>query len=358
MRFISPLLKEAVYPALSKTGLLRLSARKGLAVLTYHGVLPQDYRSVDPVLDGSLVTARALRQQLRFLKTHYNVISPDEFLTWRDRGTELPSRAVLLTCDDGLSNCRSEMLPILLEEQVKCLFLVTGASAQQVPGRLWYEDLFLLFLRGEAGPFEIFAGGLSITGQLGSLEQRRVAWWDTVKDLSQFGAQARAALLEEAKAQLGLQGSSQTKTEAQSWKQRFNLLTLSELQSLSSAGMTIGAHTMTHPMLSKSPDEIVKVEIVTSKAKLESVLQKSVWAFAYPFGSPESVTKKIVSRVQDAGFSAAFLNYGGGLGVDMPLYEIPRIHVTAEMSTAELEAQVCGFYASVKGLSQRFLGSS
>ena len=358
MRFISPLLKKAVYPALSSVGVFRASDRKGLAVLTYHGVLPEGYRSIDPVLDGSLVTSAALRRHLRLLKAHYSIISPDEFLAWRERGAELPPLAVLLTCDDGLSNCLSDMLPILVEEQVKCLFFVTGASAQDFPGRLWYEDLLLLLLRGEPGEFEIAAGGISIGGRLGSLEQRRATWWDAVQHLSQFGVEGRNAFLEEARIQLAPPSSSQTEPADHAWKQRFNLLTASELRSLVSSGMTIGAHTLSHPMLSKASDEIVSAEISGSRAVLESVLQQPIWAFAYPFGSPDSVNAKIISRARDTGFSAAFLNYGGGLGVHLPPYAIPRIHVTAEMSIAELEAHVSGFYPSAKRLSARFLRSS
>lgn len=358
MKFISPLLKKAVYPALSSAGLFRAANRNGVAVLTYHGVLPEGYRSIDRVLDGSLVSSAILRRQLRFLKGHYSVISPDEFLAWRERGTEFPPRAVLLTCDDGLSNCVSDMLPILIEEQVKCLFLVTGASAQSFPGRLWYEDLLLLFLRGRSGPFEVATGGISVAGQLGSLEQRHATWWDAVRHLSQFCAENRSAFLEAAGAQLELKSPSPEQLQDRPCRQRFNLLTASELQALVSAGMTIGAHSVSHPMLSKASDEIVSAEISESKAMLESVLQKRIWAFAYPFGSPESVNAKIVSSASHAGFSAAFLNYGGGLGVELPPHAIPRIHVTAEMSLAELESHVCGFYPSLKKLSERFLRSS
>jgi hypothetical protein len=51
---------------------------------------------------------------------------------------------------------------------------------------------------------------------------------------------------------------------------------------------------------------------------------------------------------QRAGYEAAFLNYGGGLGTDMPRYALPRIHVTAQMNLAEFEAHVSGFYARAR----------
>ena len=78
--------------------------------------------------------------------------------------------------------------------------------------------------------------------------------------------------------------------------------------------MTIGAHTLTHPMLSQAPSELAYMEIAESRARLQDVLKKPVWAFAYPFGDPQSVTSQVLTMPKQAGFTAAFLNCGGGLG--------------------------------------------
>ena len=80
MRIASPFLKKVLYPALSATGVLRHTARGGLAVVTYHGVPPQGYEPDDPVLDGNLISAETLRRQLRLLKGNYNVIAPEDVL--------------------------------------------------------------------------------------------------------------------------------------------------------------------------------------------------------------------------------------------------------------------------------------
>ena len=100
-------------------------------MVTYHGVLPEGYEPVDPAFDGNLIRADVLRRQLRLLKAHYNVISPEDALAWREGRRELPPKAVLLTCDDGLLNCLTDMLPVLQQEKVSCLFFVTGASTEE-----------------------------------------------------------------------------------------------------------------------------------------------------------------------------------------------------------------------------------
>jgi peptidoglycan/xylan/chitin deacetylase (PgdA/CDA1 family) len=121
-----------------------------------------------------------------------------------------------------------------------------------------------------------------------------------------------------------------------------------EVRKLAAAGMTIGAHTSSHPMLSHCPPDIAWAEISQSRACLETALQTQVWAMAYPFGDARSVMAETVKMARDAGYKAAFMNFGGGLGVPLPLHAIPRIHVTREMSLAELEANVSGLHAAFR----------
>src|SRR4029077_5557375 len=111
MRLVSPLLKRAVYPTLHHIGWLHHTMPPGgYAVVNYHGVLPADYSTADNFLDGNLVSPEVLRQQLQLLKAHYHVVHPEEFRAWVEQGTSLPSRAVLVTCDDGLVNNLTDML--------------------------------------------------------------------------------------------------------------------------------------------------------------------------------------------------------------------------------------------------------
>ena len=258
-------------------------------MVTYHGVLPEGYEPVDPAFDGNLISADVLRRQLRLLKAHYNVIAPEDVLAWREGRRELPPRAVLLTCDDGLLNCLTDMLPVLQQEKVKCLFFVTGASAEESRTMLWYEELFLLFLRAPAGHFEISSEGVLIQGDLGSREQRRAVWWNSVKRLSQVDSGKRKLFLARRTDSIWRNAERDFEQGNSASCRRFGLLTRAELQQLASAGMTIGAHTLSHPMLSQLPPELAYVEIFESRMRLESVLEKPVWAFAYPFGDPQSV---------------------------------------------------------------------
>ena len=73
-----------VYPALGSLGYFhsRPSTSSAVSVITYHGVVPLGYQMKYSLLDDALVSPELFRSQVRLLKKHYNVISPDQFLHW------------------------------------------------------------------------------------------------------------------------------------------------------------------------------------------------------------------------------------------------------------------------------------
>ena len=344
MRIVSPLLKHVVYPGLSRSGYLRRSATAGPVVVTYHGILPQGYEVRDPALDGHLVTVEAFVKQIRLLKSKYSVISPEEFLLWRDGELRLPPRSVLLTCDDGLLNTLTDMLPRVRELDVRFLFFVTGASLLDRSSMLWYEQLFLWFLQaGERISFLAPWGACRAEGR----GQKRDLWPEMMRKLSGFEASSRNQTLEDMRTQLGISEDFESEySRKQATRRRFFMLNLAELRELADAGMTIGAHTLSHPMLSQMPEDLAFREMSQSQARLEAALGKAVWALAYPFGNSEAVSAREPELAERAGFRCAFMNMEDGTGDGW--FTFPRIHVSSTMTLAELEAHVSGFYRSMR----------
>jgi hypothetical protein len=241
------------------------------------------------------------------------------------------------------------MVPVLLDESLRCLFFVTGASGGVERTMLWYDELLLVLLRAPAGEFEICWADVHISGILGAREQRRALWWTAVKRLSQVDAKSRDGFLRAAHSYFNLERSLDFyRAHHPQTERHFCLLTRTELQRLADAGMSIGAHTLTHPILAQLPPDQAWVEISESRALLEAAVGKRVWAFAYPFGDAGSVTPRVVAMTKEAGFAAAFLNTGGGLGAILTVHALPRVHVSAGMRLPEFEAHVSGFYESLQ----------
>ena len=373
MRFVSPALKHLVFPALSRSGYLRYSAGAGPAVVTYHGVFPAGYEVRNSALDGNLVSADSLRGQLQLLKTRYHVITPEGFLHWsEEKGSEekrsLPPRSILLTSDDALQNTLTEMVPILQEFGLSCLFFATGASADETPSMLWYEELYLMLLDAD-GPIALSLPQAGISSGPIAPNERHSRWWNLVERLSQFDRGLRRGFLDQIRNQLRL---------AENWREQFfqdptlaaRFLTLDRagLRQLAAAGMSIGAHSLSHPILARASEELAGQEISESRSVLEKALGQTVWAFAYPFGDAGTVTGRDLRLAEEAGFRCAFMNTGGGLGAKINhsknndakmnhskvnRFALPRAHVTADMSLFEFEAHISGFYRSLR---KRLLG--
>jgi peptidoglycan/xylan/chitin deacetylase (PgdA/CDA1 family) len=348
MRFISPLLKHVVYPGLSRVGYFRHAT--GPAVLTYHGVLPAGYSSIDPDLDGSLVSTESFRRQLRFIKDQYKVISPGEFLHWCEAGHASPPRSVLLTCDDGLQNSLTDMLPILQEFDLPCLFFVTGASLTDAPTMLWYEKLYLMF-RTAPESFTLKLPEIGLRTRVEGRKEKRVLWWVLARALSRYDFIQRQAFLERIRMQLGLAERWDAEyTQDPVLSRRFLVLNSPELCQLAATGACIGAHTMSHPMLSESSPDAAWKEISECKLRLENTLGRKVWALAYPFGDSSSVTSREFQMTQQAGYQCAFLNVGRTFGTPTPKFALPRMHITASMTDPEFKAHVSGFHESLRQL--------
>jgi peptidoglycan/xylan/chitin deacetylase (PgdA/CDA1 family) len=346
MRLISPLLKRVVYPGLSKSGYLLRVANTGLAVVTYHGIRPEGYAPRYSALDDNLLTADAFGRQLRLLKSKYNVISPVQFLHWGEGDLELPPRSVLLTCDDGLLNTLTDMLPILQRFNLPCLFFVTGGSVGDVSSMLWYERLYLCLLRAKrevsillpSQPPVLFDRG---AGRIHS------AWLELTKRLSVFDADTREQILHDVRTQIGISSDWESEySQNQALRRRFFTLNVHELRELQNAGMTIGAHTMSHPMLSRMTEKLAFDEIAQSRTSLETALGSAVWALAFPFGNSATVNVREQELAKRAGFKFAFMNVEDGSVENR--FALPRIHVSSNMTLAEFDAHVSGFYRSIR----------
>lgn len=88
-----------------------------------------------------------------------------------------------------------------------------------------------------------------------------------------------------------------------------NFLTSEQIKEMIDAGMTIGAHTVSHGYLFKETDEDkIKKEIIESKKFLEDKFGISVTDFAYPFGHYNDDILKII---KESGFNTARTTYNG-----------------------------------------------
>ena len=109
--------------------------------------------------------------------------------------------------------------------------------------------------------------------------------------------------------------------------------TVDQIRAAADAGIEIGCHTRSHVDFSKIEDPaIVREEIIDAKAELESLIDRPVEYFAFPYGMPEQLTQAAVDAVVEAGFQGFCSAYGAYNFPGDPSFHIRRIHGDPEMA--------------------------
>jgi peptidoglycan/xylan/chitin deacetylase (PgdA/CDA1 family) len=103
------------------------------------------------------------------------------------------------------------------------------------------------------------------------------------------------------------------------------MMTSEQVVEMRRSGMSIGAHTVTHPILAKLQAWDVRKEISESKQSLESILKDEITLFAYPNGRPDlDFQIKDAVIVKELGFKAAVTTTWGVAKTDSDLMQLPR----------------------------------
>jgi peptidoglycan/xylan/chitin deacetylase (PgdA/CDA1 family) len=103
------------------------------------------------------------------------------------------------------------------------------------------------------------------------------------------------------------------------------MLTPDMVVNLDRSGVEIGAHTVTHPILTSLDDNSARAEIVGSKEYLEALLGKPVPLFAYPNGKVGvDYDASHINILRESGFAAAFTTAIGCITRSQDRFQLPR----------------------------------
>ena len=103
------------------------------------------------------------------------------------------------------------------------------------------------------------------------------------------------------------------------------LLSIEELQKLSKDSLiTIGSHSMSHPILSEVPEKWLNWELSTSKKYLHIVNGDEKY-FAYPYGFKASTNSEIKQKLKKLGIKYAFLTRSTVITADSDKLELGRV---------------------------------
>lgn len=272
---------------------------KDLKVLAYHRVLP---RSEEPnfAYDLELVSAweDEFDWQMGQVARHHEVITCAELARFVDTG-KWPSRpCAMITFDDGYLDNHDVAFPILQRHGIPAvIFVSTGYMEREET--FWYDLLTHAVLR-TAAPHVSTLDGQRIA--LGADEQaRRAVLPGLLRHLKSVSNADRLATQTRWHAELGVPVPGRAEAGLH------RPMTWRHVKALADAGIEIGSHTVSHPVLSRiqDPQELQR-EIADSKAAIEARTGKPVYSLAYPTGGPQAYSEQVVECVRQAGYRFAF----------------------------------------------------
>jgi peptidoglycan/xylan/chitin deacetylase (PgdA/CDA1 family) len=275
-----------------------------LSVLIFHRVMPLQ----DPLFPDEM-HARRFDALCGWMKRWFNVLPLDAAVKHLKAGS-LPSRSACITFDDGYADNHHVAMPILRSHGLTATFFI--ATGFLDGGRMWNDTIIECVRLGKGPELDLSSLGLG-RHALGSTDNRKAAIGALVNQVKYRPLAERIKL------------TNQMAQLVQTPLPGDLMMTSNEVKAMRLAGMQIGAHTMTHPILGGLEDAQARDEIQGSKQFLEQLLGERVGLFAYPNGKPaEDYTPQSVAVVRGLDFDAAVSTAWGTTGAGDDLFQMRR----------------------------------
>lgn len=120
-----------------------------------------------------------------------------------------------------------------------------------------------------------------------------------------------------------------------------------ELLDLEQAGVTVGNHSATHPLLDRCPDQKITSELRTAHERLSELLGHDPSQIAYPNGNEDH---RVINAARDLGYEIGLLfDHRPVRRIDDPL-RVSRIRLDVEADTTRIRSHSSGLHPEVHRL--------
>jgi peptidoglycan/xylan/chitin deacetylase (PgdA/CDA1 family) len=303
-----------------------------VAILMYHRVEPRK----NPWFSPYSVTIPEFENQIIYLLKHYTILPLNDLVDRIYEHKPLPKKAVVITFDDGYRDVYLHAYPILKRYGIPAtVFLTTGPVVHREP--FWWDKITYVLQRTACNLLELDELGLY---QLKSNYERLGAASVLVKRLARLPEQEKNLFLERIINMSGVSIPAGLGGEI--------VLSWDDVREMNRGGITIGAHSANHSMMSGlSPEEISR-EITQSKKDIEENIEYDVTAFSYPSGRFHDGVAKCL---KDNGFRCALTSIPNMTTSESNPYELGR--VVGGWTFGVFKVFLSGLYTDVHALASR-----
>ena len=278
--------------------------RARLSVLMFHRVSSKP----DPMFPGEMHAER-FDALCAWLAGWFNVLPLDQAAMQLKAGT-LPARSACVTFDDGYADNHDVAVPILRRHRLSATFFI--ATGFLDGGRMWNDSLIEAVRACRLSDLDLTELGLG-RHPLNSFDERRRAAEALIRQVKYQSMSQRIEVGEQIARQAGVRLPTNL------------MMNTPQVVALRRAGMQVGAHTISHPILATLDETAVQAEVNGSKRRLEQLLGERVSLFAYPNGKPkQDYSPANLELVRTSGFDAAVSTEWGTTRCGDDLMQIRR----------------------------------
>jgi peptidoglycan/xylan/chitin deacetylase (PgdA/CDA1 family) len=290
-----------------------------LPILMYHRVMPQP-----DAMQPAVPTAAMLDAQFKALAEVFHVLPLEEAAERLYEGS-LPPRSAVITFDDGYRDNHSIALPLLKRHGITATVFV--ASGFLDGGRMFNDTVTESVRRLPTGEVDLAWLGMG---------RSRVS-----------DAPSRLALATQLASRIKYLEPEQRNQACDrlAWMADGPLpgdlmMTCEQVRDLARQGVSIGGHTVNHPILTKVSNEEALKEIRDNHAALTSLLGSPPACFAYPNGKPTLDYGLVhADAVREIGYVAAVSTAVGVATLEANRFQMPRF-VTCERNGLSFVARM------------------
>lgn len=250
---------------------------------------------------------------IKYLKQNYHVISLEEIAIRISLAKSVRGCAAI-TFDDGFRDNYENAYPILRQYQIPATIFLTAGYIENGDAP-WFIKLRYAFMRTANASIEIELGGKLVRLSLCDDSAKRSSSDRLMTYLQTCPNEERLSLLQTLPSLLGVSLEKDPHSLMLTWDQ---------IIEMSHSGISFGAHTMTHPILSRVSFEIMRSEIQSSKTLIEQKIGRNVNTFAYPFGRKAHYPNKAPNLLKDLHFLCAVTTEPGTNSFHTSPFELKR----------------------------------
>lgn len=283
-----------------------------LIIFVYHKIADKTTRLVT----STHVEKNKLRLQAKVFSEKYKTVSIGEVLSLYQGNLQIKGWNILLTFDDGYKN-NLKTINIFKEYKIKPLLFVTTGFVD-TEDLLWpdWVRAFVCFNKSkkiELEKLNNFRVNLANQARYGDIVTILL---EKLKDVSD---DVKKEVITEMKQYIDFEGLNLDDDFVMSRE---------DLVVWSHSGFDVGAHSVTHPILSKQTLEMQDYEITTSKKFLQDCLKKEVSSFAYPNGKEFDFNDATLESLKKNNYKLAFTTLNGVNTGNKDPYFVKRIGVS------------------------------